>query len=253
MSRDIARLRNFILQSVGMVFPSPLLLPQLRAAWYFSSVDAGGDLIDTSGHGKTLTNSGTVTFGVDDYLPYGILNGSSQFFNTADEAHFDITGALTIISIDYFDNTASAIEAMVSKNNVTGNERSYFMYRDSNGKAVMLVSSNGTAETIATSTTVIASGNWVFTAGRYDPSTELAIFLGFQGGDEGVLEKVVNTTSIPASINNSTAQFALGATQSGGPASHMAGRKAMTFICATNLSDNFINMVYSQVRTILGV
>lgn len=249
-----ARDRNFVLQTIGMVWPSAVLLPQLRGAWLFSSINAGGDLIDTSGHGKTLTNTGTVTFSNDDYMPYGILNGSSQYFTRGDEAHFDITGAHTILSWDYYDDTASTEEVIAGKWTIGGNQRSYILGRDGDGTYQAIVSDNGTNETTVNSTQVVASGNWTFGASRYNPSTELAVFVGYQGADEGILEKSVNTTSIPASLFNSNADFTLGALNiSTTPDKQLAGRKAMTFLCAAALSDNFINMIYSQSRTILGV
>lgn len=254
MPRDDSALRRLIKAEIGLQFPPVLVLPQLRGAWYFSSVNSNGNLIDASAQSRTLTNTGSVTFDVDDYLPYGSLNGSSQGFTRGDESHLDITGDLTLISIAYFDNTAASEEAMAGKWTTTGNQRSYLISRDSDGTLKGYVSSNGTAETTVNSTQVVAAGDWVFGAVRYTASSELAIFTGFQGGDGGALEKIVNTTSIPASINNSNADFSIGAVNvSTSATAFLDGRVSITFLCAAAVSDDMLNATYAKIRQLFDV
>jgi len=251
---DSATVRRFVNQATGLLYPIHLVLPQVRGAWYFSSVNAGGDLIDTSGHGKTLTNAGTTTFAVDEYLPYASLNGSTQYFSRGDEAHFDITGDITLISIAYFDNTASGIETIVGKWNSVGGNASYILYRDANGKAVGLITDDGSTTHGAISTTTITSGAWAFCAMRFTASSETAVFLGFQGGDGGKLEKVTNTTSVPASIFNGNGEVAIGALNTGGtPGLMLTGRVGMTYVCAAALSDDILNQAFAQTRRLPDV
>ena len=252
---DMAAIRRKILAEIGLQFPTTLVLPQLRGAWLFSSVNASGNLIDTSGHGKTLTNVSTVAFDVDEYLPYGILNGSSQYFTRADEAHFDITGALTLISIAYFDNTASALEIIAGKLTAQSNQRSYALARTSGGKIQGRISGDGTTEITISSTVTIASGDLVFCALRYTPSTALDVYTGFQGGVGGGLEKATNITSIPASLKNSSADFSLGVrnVSAGTKVAFLTGRVSITMLCAAALSDDTINQVYTQLRQLYDV
>lgn len=248
-----ARLSNQIRREIGLPYDITSILPQTRGAWNFAYVNESGNLLDHSGQARTLTAAGSPTFAVDTYMPYATLDGSTQYFSRADEAGFDITGNLTQLSWAYFDTTAAAAEIIAGKDTAAANY-SYFMQRDANGKLSCVVSVDGAALTFAVSTTVISSGNWAFCALRYTASTELAAFLGFQGADDGILEKVVNTTSIPASLFNSNADYTIGAGNvTTTPAFHLDGRVAMTYLCADDLSDNYINMFYSQTRALLDI
>jgi len=195
----------------------------------------------------------SIGFGIDDYMPYPLLLGGN-YWSRADEAGLETPDALTEGGYFFFDNTASAVETMIGKWTEGGNERGDVIRRDASGNIEALVSSNGTAETSVTSTSTVASGTWVFVALRYDPSTALDIFIGQDGADNGVLEKVTNTTSIPAALNDSAADFAIGARDTSGTAADfMTGRAGgLVFRCNAVFTENQINMLYSQLRLLIG-
>ncbi len=241
---------------VGHTFPmySPMHLPSARGIWPLGSANAGQDAIDISGKDRSLTDAGAVTYDIDNFMSYVNLNGSTEYLFRADEGPLDITGKLGMGCWVYFDTTASALEFIIGKNRPGTNNRSYRLFRDATGHIVAMVSSNGTAATTATSTQVVAATTWAFVSMSYDPSTSLSVFVGTAGGDDGLLEKTTNTTSIPASINNSNANFAIGAQNtSGTPADHLDGRAALAYLCAELLPDRIPNLIYAQTRELLVV
>ena len=249
---DIAIVRSLIkAETAPFRFPTHLTFQETRGQWLFHSVNRSGTLFDTSEQGRSLTNTGSVTFATDDYLPHGILNGSSQYFTRTDEAGLRVTDALTLISVPNFDAAPGAFEPIAGKWRTTTANRSFLLSRNVSGNAVANVSVDGSANTTSTSTTVITASDWAYCAMRFDPSTELAVFLGFQGGNEGALEKVVNTTSIPASIFNSSAAFSLGVLNAGTtPSNHTACKISQTILIASAVPDEILNQHYTQVRAL---
>jgi hypothetical protein len=100
----------------------------------------------------------------------------------------------------------------------------------------------------------VAANTWAYVGMSYDPNNSLKVFLGQNGGDDGLLEVVENTTSIPASIFDSNANFAIGAQNtSGTPSDFMAGRASMAFLCNALISDKIHNLIYAQTRELLVV
>lgn len=241
---------------VGHTFPmySPMHLPSARGIWPLGSGTSGQNSNDISGQDRHLTDAGGVTYDIDNFMSYANLNGSNEYLAIADAAAFDITDVLGMGIWVYFDTTASGVEHILGKWTVGGNERSYRITRTADGTIRALVSSNGTATTSVTSTQVVAATTWAFVAMSYDPSTSLKVFVGTEGGDDGQLEMTEETSSIPASINNSTADFSIGAADtSGTPASHLDGRAALAYLCAALMPDKMPNLIYAQTRELLVV
>jgi len=231
---------------------------------------AGGDLLQATAGAGTVNMTANASddwamvgvemkaadgaFGVDDYMPYAVLDGSS-YWSRADEAGLDITNGLTMGGWFYFDATASAIEFMMGKWTETGNVRSYGLRRDASGNIEALVSSNGTAETSQTSTNTVAANTWVFAVLRYDPSTTLDVLIGKDGGAGGALEEDNNTSSIPSSINSAGADLSFGARDtSGTAAAFLTGRYGgFGFLSNAVLTDDHLNQLYAQTRRLIDV
>ena len=237
-------------------YPLYSALPQLRAAWLFSSVDENGDLFDTSEQDRTLTNVAAAPFLVSNFAPYATLDGAAQHFTRGDEAGLRVTGALTLISLVNFDAAFSAFDPIAGKWQAAGsNNRSYLLQRKgADGLLRAQISTDGTAVVFVDSTTVVVPSNWAYCVLRFDPSAELSVFLGLQGGDNGTLEKVVNTTGIPASIFNSNADFTIGAINAATVASNFIDASvSLTFLCAAVVSDAMLNQHYAQVRQLFNI
>lgn len=106
----------------------------------------------------------------------------------------------------------------------------YGMVLTSAGLIQSVVSSNGSAVTFVQSP-AISTGQWVFMASRFIPSTELTIFTN------GV--KTVNTTAIPAAANLSTQALEIGRySNDNNFIAHARTRDV--FICAAALGDELI-------------
>lgn len=213
---------------------SMLALPQLRGLWLLGSANESGNAYDSSGQGRTLTNVSSLAYGVyNNLIPYAIHDGAADYLRRADEAGLDITGALTFGAWVRSNNLPGGTETAIGKWNATGNQRAYRLVVNSSGNVVALVSSNGTAQTFVTDTNNYAAAAWLHVVARFTPSTELAIFVN------GV--KTVNTTSIPASLFNSSSDFTVGANGAGGEV--LDGDTALPFLCAAALSDTWIQYI----------
>lgn len=219
------------------------LLPELRGLWMASNVNESGNLLDLTGQGRTLTNNASTPRAVyNNIVPYCDLNGSTQYFSRADEAGLDITGALTIGGWFWLD-TIAADTALVGKQTPTGNQRGYILNAlNTTAYAQMLVSVDGVNNTTVASTTGQGVSRWCFVAGRFTPSTELAVFVN--------TIKAVNTTSIPASIFNNTAPLTIG---SRAPGQWLDGRFAIAFLCSAVASDQALATIFQQTRGYFGV
>lgn len=218
----------------GAVAGRHLSLPELRAFWPFSSIDENGGLRDLSGQGRTLANINGVTRGIyNDLVAYGDFNGSTQYFNSGDSTAFSPIGAITF-GLWVRPDVVNAFQCPITKWNPTGAQRSYGMQLTSSAGAQVFISSTGVNTIACAHTATLVAAQWYHVVGRYTPSTELALFL------DGV--KVVNTTSIPAAIFDSTSDFRIG--NLGDNTQYLDGRAALAFLCADDLPDTLIQELY---------
>lgn len=242
--------------TIGHTFPmySPMHLPSPRGIWPLGNDTVGQNSNDISGQGRHLTDAGAVTYDIDNFMSYVNLNGTNEYLFRADESPLDITDVLGMGCWVYFDNAPSAFEVIMGKSRPGTNNRSYRLSRATDGTITAMVSSNGTATTTITSTQVVSANTWAFVHMSYDPSTALSVFVGTVGGDDGLLEKTTNTTSIPGSINAGGANFAIGAQNTGGtPSDLMTGRASLAYLCAALMPDKMPNLIYAQARELLVV
>lgn len=216
-------------------------IPALRGYWPMSSVDENGDAIDLSREGRTLTNFGSMSYGVDGLVPYADHN-LVDYLQRPTEAAIDITGALTLGGWFFPKNPTSDSKGLVGKwNDVTG-QRSYGLRTVVSGVARGFVSVDGSTQVIVSSTALTASV-WVFLVLRYVPSISLSIF------KNGV--ETVNTTSIPASLFSNTSPLEVGAYNNG--INVIDGWSSNVFLSATALSNTFITTLYHNTRALYGI
>lgn len=240
----------------GNVISSFLEIPGLVGLWPMSSVQRStGNCYDISGQGRTLTYNGNPVYDYENLTPFISLDGTGDYLRRADETDLDITGTETIFPADKrgltlggwyrFDNSGNA-EHILAKDGAVGN-RSYFLQKNNTDNPTFFVSVDGTALTSIISAETIPVDTWTFIVGRFDPSTELKIFTSIGG----VLVKEINTTSIPASIFNSTAGFNLGRRDNN--TNLMTGDASIQFLSANYLSDSIISGLFEQERILYGV
>jgi hypothetical protein len=222
-------------------------LPGLRGFWPMSTVDNGGNAIDHSNLVKTLTYNGAPTYNHHGLAPYAnFIAGTSDYLSRADEADLDILGTETFITAAlrgltmggwfYFANAPGAVETLISK--WGAGQEAYILQRLAGGT----ISFGVNAGFAATTTTVTAASAWYWLVGRFDPSTETAVFINDT-------EKVTNLVAIPAAINNTNANLNIGAQSA---ANFLTGRAAYCFLCAAALPDYMIYSLYHISRALFG-
>jgi len=246
--------RNDAMIRWGSIVSSFQLLPGLRGFWPMSAIGASGEAIDLSGLGNHLTNTNSADYGSDTLAPIARYNGSSQYHTITDAASsnaFDILGdegyvitadrGLTVGAWVKFDGAAGGSEETVIGKYTSG-DPAYLIQRVNTSGVMQFLIDSGGSDTINSDTAVTTA--WTFVVGRYIPSTSIDIFLN--GVSDGQ-----NTTSIPATIDNSAVAFRIGAT--GAPGDYLDGEISCAFICASALSDDLILALNEQSRVIFGV
>lgn len=231
---------------------SYLALPVLRGFWPMSSIGGSGQAMETgSGANRLLTNVNTALALAWPQPAMYFQTGNSEYLYAVDASPYDILGTeayvhtsyqgLTIGAWVYFDAIGQD-HGLIGKWSVAAGNRSYLLYVSSGNIFTFLVSVNGTDIIQVTHTTTAAADQWYFVVGRYDPSTEVKIWVNDIA--------VINTTSIPAALHNGNADFQIGAYGTNGVSvdDYMEGKVSCGFLCAAMLPDNIIRRLYYRTR-----
>lgn len=254
------RLRDLETLETAPDLTSPFLaLPGLRGFWPTSSREGTPNMrvMDLSGlemHLDNIAVDGAVTSGYENLVPFISLPGGgpggATYLQHIDDPVFDIIGNESWIGAAYWGLTIGgwfkiddlgAEEGLMSKENGAG-QRSYYLYKTAADNIEFTVSSNGVAVFTVTSTGTILADTWYFIVGRYDPSTELAVFINNV--------KTTNVVAIPATLFNSTANFRIGFITTSFSADMLL---SLCFLSAMQLSDGIIDSLYAQERGAFGV
>lgn len=246
--------RNDKIARLGMTINTFQNIPGLVGFWPMSGVQRStGNARDFGGGGLTLSYNGNPTYNIhNDFIPYIDLDGTGDFLDRPDETDLDILGTETIYNSAvrgltmggwfWFDSLA-ATAGMISKSTAAGSQRSYLIDVQVTGALLGLVSVDGVAAITVTSSNTTSTGVWNFCVYRFNPSTELAVFLNNT--------KTVNTTAIPASIFNSNSPLEIGAINTGN--NLLDGRSSLVFLSANLLSDAYINTLFQQSHVLFGI
>lgn len=224
-------------------------MPALRGLWPFSTVFSNGAVGDISDINHHLTNT-DVDIGLDLVIAYALFNGSSAVLTRVDGADFDITGTETYIVTAQrgltmgawvrFDGLGS-LEGIISKWTVSGSQQAYRLFKQAND-TIRFEVNNGAVDWPVTSVVTVPATTWTFVAGQFDPGAELAVWVNDT--------KVSDTSSIPLSVDATTAIFDLGRTDGG---SLFDGRMALPFLYASFLPDYMIRQFYWQTKGLFGL
>ena len=219
-----------------------LMMKRLYGLWTLGACNpAGTSFYDISGTGATLTATTVSSSSLDDRIPYAYFDGSTDYLYRAD-TYGDITGEMTIGCWVYVSD-ASAARMLMTKYSGTTNWAYRLFYSQASNVFGFSVSGTGAAWISVYSTVAFAASTWYFVVGKYTPSTSLDVYVN------GTITS--NTTSIPASIYNSSANFAIGG-DSAGATPHL-GRISLAFLSWRALTDADINYYYQKSRPIYGV
>lgn len=251
--------------SHGNIVSTMLSMAGLVAYWPMSGLDSAGtgEVFDISGNNLNLDNINTATNNFDMLVPYmQIESSATRQIRRNDEASIDIIGnepyigasfrGFTIMGWVWFDvEPAAAFETVVSKYDTTGNQRAWNFRRRNNGTIQFSVSTDGINDVsvVMSSANAINTAEWVFIAARFDPSTELKIWQ--KRNNEGNIT-ATNTTSIPATIFNSSAELRFGGINRG-VSNKFTGRVSHWSMYAMALSDVIIENFRDQSKVAYGV
>jgi len=219
----------------------------LRGFWPMSVASDTPLYKDYGEFGLDLSITGEaadLTLGLHNLAPYALFNGDANLFR-ADGADIDIIGneafmisayrGLTVGLWCWFD-ALNDLEGLISK--WTTSQQAYRLIKLANNKLQFDISGSG-ADTFSVTTADAIGGvdRWIYLAARYDPSTEISIFIG----DDNTLTKAINVTSIPATLHNSTDNLKFGVTNA---SDHHVGRQSFDFLCCAALPDYVIGQLY---------
>jgi len=214
-------------------------LPALVGYWPMG-MRAAGTVTDHTGNGFTLTQTGTNPVGYDGNSFSHLGNGTNYVSNSS--AQLGLSGLETWVSSSIRGLTIGGwfmVDSLpASQGGLAGKfgvitDYGYALVVLASGAIQTIISANG-SNVFSVSSPVAPTGQWIFLAGRFIPSTELAVFVD--------ADKSVNTTAIPASINFSSQDFEVGRFANSNP--FIAHTKARdVFICASALSDALIEEI----------
>ena len=235
-----------IADAVSPVERDPFIhLPALRAYWPMSIVRSTGAAEDHAGTSVGLLRQGGPLYGYDGnaYIELGISNG---YMATASSA-LNITGTeawiasslrgLTIGGWFWVDDATVDPGGLISKFGPSPQYGFSLTWTEVNQPRFM-ISGNGTTVVLVEYSVRLVS-TWYFIVGRFTPSTEVAIFVND--------DKVINTTTTPASINVSTQNFEVGRYFNNN-ANIVEGRARDVFVCTAALSDETLSSLYQATR-----
>lgn len=242
--------RKDLIARWGMTISSFQTIPGLVGFWPMSSVGhSNGAVYDLSAQGRTLSYAGNPVYRIyNNFAPYIDFDGTGDYLARGSEADLDLSGAgaygspgLTMGGWFWADG-AGATEGLMGKWTDTGNQRSYLFLTLSNTFR-LAISGDGTASTQFSHTSTFSTGQWYFAVGKIEPSVRMSVFMNG--------EKASTTSSIPASIFNSTAAFQVGAYNAG--TQNLDGRASLCFLSANALPDVLINGLFEQSKVLFGV
>lgn len=228
------------------------MLPGLRGFWPMTALSTT-TVLDFSGNGNHPTIN-SITLGFTGLIPFSHYAAGGDYMSRADNATLDITGTeaymetkgLTIGAWVNFDTISAANHVLFGKN-LTPNI-SYLLYYNGGvgtlGFTFQISTDGTTAVPLRDATNTATAGNWYFAAGRFVPSTEMAVYVN--------ANKFANTSSIPASIFSGSAALEFGSVNAGA-SSGLDGKLALCFLCATALPDATIRTLFQHTRALFGV
>ncbi len=237
----------------GRISPRMVHSPgyNLDLAWLWGMWPLNGNANDiVPNSGLHLTENGGITKYSHEEVAYYDFDGTNDYLSRSDESRLDLTGNCAFFGWAYFDNATGSTEVLLSKWRTDTNNRTFLVERHTNGNLRFRVSSDGS------STTTVAligpsQGKWFFWYAGYVASSKLELWWGQEGS---ALNKAEETTSVPSSLFNSDATFALGANQNGVSSftNLLNGRQARAGMLNGGLSERGIKRLYIQSLELFG-
>jgi hypothetical protein len=228
-----------------------MALPNLRgfwanqiytSTWYDQSCRAAPNNLTLTGAADP-TDIGIATEWPGALAPYIALDGTNDYASIADNTDLSITTDITMGA--WVCPQALKQQGIINKFLATGDKRSYQLFMNTNYQFSIAVSRLGTLATTTSNavTTVTAEvGQWYFVAGKFIISTSLTTWVNDTRSSiaTGVFGLFDNDRPFIIGERNETA------------AQRWNGYIAQAWICATGVSDDMINWLYTTQAPLFG-
>lgn len=198
-----------------MAFPSTSGLPQsasIVSRYYLN--EASGNAVDAVS-ALTLTDNNSVGASTD--IPAQGFGRSrdfelsnSQYFSRADATEHDLTGSFTLAMWIKPESQTGSHRLFTKMDQVTGTNRNYITQLDGSGNFDFAVwDTSDVQKTLSTTGgTAIVTGVWQLIVCVYEASTRMTIY-------KNGVEVIETTSSVPASLKNSSSGLVIGSTSNG--------------------------------------
>lgn len=223
-------------------------LPGIRVAYGFGSVGSGGEVYDSSNKGLTLTMAGNPKLKTHNYIvPYFDYDGTGDLHSRTDEVHLRVAGNESYIAVPglyaggwFWIDNLTGTRAFFSKHDGATSAGSSWIIDQIAGALKFSVYSG--AFNFSTPAKTITTGNWIWACGQYIPSGSVSLYVNAD-------TPLVNTTSIPATINVNATPLNVAAANSS--AFHLDGRATGCFMGAGVLDPEIIRYLYRYGKALL--
>ena len=230
-------------------------LPGLRSLWLAGVTASNGGVYDLVRGGNDLVRNGNPVLQLSGgNFAYYDLDGTGDYFAAPDAASLEVTGAeayigssvngLTLVIWARFPAAFTALDGVIGKYLITGNQREYALYAQDTAAISFAVSTDGTAAgAVGVTSAAVVQNQWTMCWGRFDPSTEVTVGLN--------TTKVKKTTSVPATIFGGTAAFEIGRLNVVGGEPVMDWSVAALY--ASYLSDTVMDKLWERTRLLHAI
>lgn len=220
--------------------------PAVIGVWPMWSTNGAGQVVDVSGNGLHLSRSGTlIDTSIDgsSYFSRAYFSATNSYAEHTDEASFDIlgneahvAGGIRGMTIGAWIRpvTVSATNNWMAKY-ANATDRAWWLSGVATSRAQFSISSTG-ANSFSVQVDGVTDNTWHFVVGRYSPSSALSIAV------DNVWNSI--TTSIPATLFNSSGPFRIG--QRGDTFGTSSGLRVLgAFMCAAAVPDSLLTAYYN--------
>lgn len=229
-------------------------IPGLVGLWLHGDRDISGYVNNLGGVGNIVTHVLD-----NNVLPYADYSNGNTYLRKTDHALFDITGSENYVDSSYKGLTmggwwqlsaSGTNESLITKWNSTGNQKAYRMYVGAAELMNITLSSNGSTNTnnLQLSFTM-PYDTWFFCVGWWNPSTEIRLYYGLPTDNDLTMENT--TSSVTATVFNSSAEIMLGAAH-GGASDFLDGRSSYTFVYRGRVPDHHIRTIFDYTSPIVA-
>jgi hypothetical protein len=204
----IYRGSNLVWSAAGADAYRAAVMADSPVAYWRLGEGSGTTMVDDSGNGHVGTyvnNPSLVIAGpVSPQKSATFIAGNLQRAEVTDRSALDITGAITLEAWVKSSGSYSNNRGIISKYTGAGDQRSYALYIDVNGRLGFVITTAGTfaSARVLVGTAVVGTG-WRHVMAVFQPSTKMELFV------DGLSDASISTT-IPSAIFSGSSPLTVG-------------------------------------------